>query len=49
MSPAPGTTAFNISIRQVLDLLDGEFASMAEGIAQRRYVFWLGSGISAIG
>jgi hypothetical protein len=46
MSPAPGTTAFNISIRQVLDLLDGEFASMAEGIAQRRYVFWLGSGIS---
>jgi hypothetical protein len=46
MSPAPATTAFNISIRQVLTLLDGKFASMAEGIAQRRYAFWLGSGIS---
>jgi hypothetical protein len=46
MSPAPGTTAFNISIRQVLTLLDGGFASMAEGIAQKRYALWLGSGIS---
>jgi hypothetical protein len=46
MSPAPGTAAFNISIRHVLTLLDGEFASMAEGIAQKRYAFWLGSGIS---
>ena len=46
MSPTSGPTAFNISIRQALILLDGEFASMAEGIAQRRYALWLGSGIS---
>src|ERR1039458_281036 len=46
MSLVPGPTAFNISICQALKLLDGEFASMAEGIAQRRYALWLGSGIS---
>ena len=29
-----------------MDLLDGDFATLAEGVAQRRYAFWLGSGIS---
>lgn len=39
-------TAGTITVRQVLDLLDGTFAGLAEGVAQRRYAFWLGSGIS---
>lgn len=46
MSPAPVPTASTISISQVLDLLDGDFASMAEGIAKKQYALWLGSGIS---
>ena len=39
-------TAATITVRQALDLLDGNFAALANGVAQRRYVFWLGSGIS---
>jgi hypothetical protein len=39
-------TAATITVRQALDLLDGTFAGLAEGVAQRRYAFWLGSGIS---
>jgi SIR2-like domain len=39
-------TAATITVRQALDLLDGAFAGLAEGVAQRRYAFWLGSGIS---
>ncbi len=46
MPPAAAPTALTIKIRQVIDLLDGDFAALAEGIAQRRYAFWLGSGIS---
>ena len=46
MSSNSGPTAATISIQQALDLLDGDFAAMAEGIGQRRYAFWLGSGIS---
>jgi len=46
MSPTSGPTAATISIQQALDLLDGEFAAMADGIGKRRYAFWLGSGIS---
>jgi hypothetical protein len=46
MTTALALAASTISIREALALLDNEFASMAEGIAQRRYVFWLGSGIS---
>jgi hypothetical protein len=39
-------TAATITVRQALDLLDGAFAGLALGVAQRRYAFWLGSGIS---
>jgi len=46
MSTATVLTASTTSVNQALALLDGEFAGMAEGIAQNRYVFWLGSGIS---
>ena len=42
MSTATVLTASTTSINQALALLDGEFAGMAEGIAQNRYVFWLG-------
>src|SRR6266446_4843759 len=46
MRPVTVPTALTISICQALDLLDGDFAALAEGIAQGRYAFWLGSGIS---
>jgi len=39
-------TAFTITVRETLDLLDGPFAGLAEGVAQGQYAFWLGSGIS---
>lgn len=39
-------TAAEISIRETLDLLDGPFVELAEGIAENRYALWLGSGIS---
>ena len=39
-------TALTITIRQMLDLLDGPFASLAEGIGSGQYAFWIGSGIS---
>jgi hypothetical protein len=39
-------TAATITVREALDLLDGPFSGLAEGVAQRRYAFWLGSGIS---
>lgn len=35
-----------ITIAQTLALLDGPFKSFARGVAEDRYVFWLGSGIS---
>lgn len=35
-----------ITVAQTLALLDDRFASLAEAIAQGRYAFWLGSGIS---
>jgi hypothetical protein len=46
MPLAPAPTAATITVAQALDLLDGAFAGMAAGVAQRRYAFWLGSGIS---
>jgi hypothetical protein len=46
MPPAAAPTALTITIRQAIGLLDGDFAELAEGVAQRRYAFWLGSGIS---
>jgi len=39
-------TAANITVRETLDLLDGPFAELSEGVSQARYAFWLGSGIS---
>lgn len=44
MALAP--SASKISIRQTLDILDGPFRSVAAGVAEDRYAFWLGSGIS---
>jgi hypothetical protein len=38
--------AATISVIATLELLDGPFAKMAEGIGQKRYALWLGSGIS---
>ena len=38
--------AASVSIRETVDLLDGDFAEVAEGVIQGRYAFWLGSGIS---
>ena len=38
--------ASDISVRATLALLDGPFADLATGVAQGRYAFWLGSGIS---
>lgn len=46
MAIAPAPTALTITVRQALDLLDGPFAGLASGVAQRQYAFWLGSGIS---
>jgi len=39
-------TAASISIAETLDLLDGPFEELSLGVAQGRYAFWLGSGIS---
>lgn len=44
MPAAP--SASTISVRQTLDILDGPFRSVAMGIAEDQYAFWLGSGIS---
>jgi hypothetical protein len=44
--PAAAPTALTITIRQAIDLLDSDFAALADGVAHRRYAFWLGSGIS---
>jgi len=43
MPPPPAAV---ISVRDTLDLLDKSFAEFARGIADGRYAFWLGSGIS---
>src|SRR5262245_53511480 len=42
----PGPTAATITVRQVLDLLDNEFALVAAAVARRGFAFWVGSGIS---
>ena len=39
-------TAADITLRQTLELLDGPFATLASAVAEDRYAFWLGSGIS---
>ena len=38
--------AATITVRQTVDLLDGPFATVADGISEGHYAFWLGSGIS---
>lgn len=43
MSPPPAAA---ISVRTTLDLLDNSFQAFAQGMAEGRYAFWLGSGIS---
>jgi len=40
------TTANDITIREALDLLDGPFVELADGVAEDFYALWLGSGIS---
>jgi hypothetical protein len=46
MTPPGAPTASDITVKQTIELLDGDFKSVAEGVANGRYVFWLGSGIS---
>jgi hypothetical protein len=47
MSRAPTSTGSAAApVSDVLTLLEGPFSSLAEGIADGRYVLWLGSGIS---
>jgi SIR2-like domain len=43
---ALGPSAATISVSETLELLDGPFRGFAEGVAEDRYAFWLGSGIS---
>jgi hypothetical protein len=38
--------AATITVSETLALLDGQFAPVARGVAEDRYVMWLGSGIS---
>ncbi|WP_339870518.1 SIR2 family protein [uncultured Brevundimonas sp.] len=42
----PAPPAATISVRATLDMLDGPKRELADGVANDRYVFWLGSGIS---
>lgn len=44
MEPSP--SAATITVCQTLALLDGPFDTFAKGVAEDRYAFWLGSGIS---
>jgi hypothetical protein len=47
MTPAfGGPSAASITVRETLGLLDGPHAPVAREVANGRYVFWLGSGIS---
>lgn len=41
-----GPHAATISVTETLALLDGNFKTFADGVAEGRYAFWLGSGIS---
>lgn len=45
-SASTAPRAATITVAQTLALLDGPFASFAEAVAQARYAFWVGSGIS---
>lgn len=41
-----GPSAAEITVTETLALLDGPFSGLAKGVADGRYAFWLGSGIS---
>jgi len=38
--------AGTISIRETIDLLDGAYSDVSQGVSEGQYAFWLGSGIS---
>lgn len=40
------SNAATITVQETLNLLDGPFKALAAGVAEDRYAFWLGSGIS---
>lgn len=42
----PPPTAGEITVAETLELLEGPFASVANGLAADRYALWVGSGIS---
>jgi hypothetical protein len=42
----PALSAATITVRQVLDLLDNEFAEVAAAAGRRGFALWIGSGIS---
>lgn len=42
----PVPSADSITVEQTLQLLEGRFSAFARGVADGRYVLWLGSGIS---
>lgn len=46
MTPGAGVPAAEATAAQVIRYLDENFASFATGVADARYTFWLGSGIS---
>ena len=46
MKEANLPNAATISIKETLELLDGPFAGVGEGVTQGAYALWLGSGIS---
>jgi hypothetical protein len=39
-------TASTISVKETLDLLDGKFLGVSQGLLEGQYALWLGSGIS---
>lgn len=39
-------TAATISVKETLDLLDGTFLGVGQGVVEGKYALWLGSGIS---
>lgn len=46
VSNVANPSASSISVAETLELLDGPFAELANGVGRCRYAFWLGSGIS---
>lgn len=46
MTGSPGPSPSSITVAETLAVLETRFAGFAEGIADGRYVLWLGSGVS---